>query len=138
MKSIYELLNIRNVDIEKEIINAIDETKKELNGLATDRTCKIYSNKVSEILNKKNIVNRLVDTKTKDMDYSHQLVIVPKDDNYSYIIDLTLSQFGFNTLYTDMYKKGYMLMNDEEFNSYLDFIEFNNLDFDSYIKNTKL
>ena len=138
MKSIYDILNIRKTDIETEIRNAIAETKKELKGLGTNRTCKIYSSKVRELLNKRNIVNRLVDTKTKDMDYSHQFVIVPKDDNSSYIIDLTLNQFSMSSLYTDMYINGYMIMNNEEFNSYLDFIEFNSLDLDSYIKNTKL
>ena len=134
MDSLYDLLNIKNVDIEKEIIASIKETKEELNGLTTNRTCKIYSSKINEILKKKSIVNRLVDTKTKDMDYSHQFVIVPKNDILFYVIDLTANQFNYNSLYDDMYNKGYMIMNDEEYNQYLDYIEFNNLEIDNYIK----
>ena len=134
MDSLYDLLNIKNVDIEKEIIASIKETKEELNGLTTNRTCKIYSSKLNEILKRKSSVNRLVDTKTKDMDYSHQFVIVPKNDSLFYVIDLTANQFNYNSLYDDMYNKGYMIMNDEEYNQYLDYIEFNNLEIDNYIK----
>lgn len=134
MGSLYDLLNIKNINVEEEIKKTILETKIELNNLTTIRTCKIYSSKVSELLKQKHIVNRIVDTKTKDMNYSHQFVIVPKDNNYSYIIDLTLNQFVYNSLYDDMYQNGYMLLNNEEFNSYLDYIEFNNFNLDSYIE----
>lgn len=125
MESLYDLLNINNTNIEEEIKNIISEAKIKSNNLTTIRTCKIYSSLISELLNKKHIINRIVDTSDKDMKYSHQFVIVPKNKDYSFIIDLTLNQFEYNELYNTMYENGYMLMNDEDLNHYLDYIEFN-------------
>ena len=137
MKNLYDILNIKKINVEEEIKNTIKEVREELNNLTTIRTCKIYSSKVSELLNKKSILNRIVDTKTKDMDYSHQFVIVPISDNKSYIIDLTFNQFKYNNLYEDLYNNGYIIMNNDDLNHYLDYIEFSNLELDEYINSTR-
>ena len=134
MENLYDLLNISNKSIEDEIIDAIKKTKESLNGLTTYRMCKIYSSNLSSVLKKKNILHKLIDTSTKDMDYAHQFVIVPKNDDISYVIDLTFDQFGYNSLFDEMYKNGYMVMNDYIYNMYLDYIEFNNFNLDNQIK----
>lgn len=126
MNNIYDILNITNKDIESEIKDVIEETNIELNGLTKIRTCMIYSSKVSELLRKRNIVNRICNIKVND-DFNHQFVMVPYNNEESFIIDLTIEQFGNPNVLKELYDNGYILLDDFLFdNYYLKFIESHN------------
>ena len=121
---LYDLLNIRNIDIESTIEDAINETIEQLNGLTDERTCLIYTSYLYDNLKKRHIVARIIDTKDDlNMSYKHQFVLVPKDSDNNYILDLTAKQFGSNDLYDQLNSKGYQLLSSNLYQSYLNHIE---------------
>ena len=128
MNDLYDLINIKKIDKEEEIKNAIKEVKTSLEKLDTERTCMIYSSYIKESLSKKNIVARIIDTKDLGIDYSHHFCMVPKNKNEYYLIDLTFNQFGQHYLFDDLYEKGYMLIDNNILAEYLEI--FNNKKYD--------
>lgn len=115
-----DMLNIGKVDIEKKIIDAISETRLQLEGLITDRTCLIYTSYLYNNLKKRNILAYIVDTqKDLHMDFLHYFIIVPKDKDNNYIIDLTYNQFKYNELFESIYNRGYQMLSDDMYGKYL-------------------
>ena len=110
---IEDLTNIKKLDIEKEIIEAIQDTKDELPNLTTDTTCMIYSDYLSRNLTKRHVINRIVSTSDYDLPYYHQFNIVPDNDKL-YLIDLTFKQFQVSKL-NELLQKGYMLVNTDTY-----------------------
>lgn len=117
---IEDLTNIKKLDIEKEIIEAIQDTKDELPNLTTDTTCMIYSDYLSRNLTKRHVINRIVATSDYDLPYYHQFNIVPDNDKL-YLIDLTFKQFQVSKL-NELLQKGYMLVNTDTYGEYLDIV----------------
>jgi len=117
---IEDLTNIKKLDIEKEIIEAIQDTKDELPNLTTDTTCMIYSDYLSRNLTKRHVINRIVSTSDYDLPYYHQFNIVPDNDKL-YLIDLTFKQFQVSKL-NELLQKGYMLVNTDTYGEYLDIV----------------
>lgn len=117
---IEDLTNIKKLDIEKEIIEAIQDTKDELPNLTTDTTCMIYSDYLSRNLTKRHVINRIVSTSDYDLPYYHQFNIVPANDKL-YLIDLTFKQFQVSKL-NELLQKGYMLVNTDTYGEYLDIV----------------
>lgn len=117
---IEDLTNIKKLDIEKEIIEAIQDTKDELSNLTTDTTCMIYSDYLSRNLTKRHVINRIVSTSDYDLPYYHQFNIVPDNDKL-YLIDLTFKQFQVSKL-NELLQKGYMLVNTDTYGEYLDIV----------------
>ena len=115
-----DLTNIKKLDIEKEIIEAIQDTKDELPNLTTDTTCMIYSDYLSRNLTKRHVINRIVSTSDYDLPYYHQFNIVPDNDKL-YLIDLTFKQFQVSKL-NELLQKGYMLVNTDTYGEYLDIV----------------
>ena len=74
--------NILNVNKEEAIQEVVNKTKSELEGLTTERTCKVYSDYISRNLHSKNILHRNIDTKDFGYDYSHKFCIVPNEEDY--------------------------------------------------------
>ena len=130
MNSLYDILNIEKIDIEKGIRVAIAETKKELNGLSVEQMCLVYTSYLYQNLKKEHIVCYIVDTK-EDLGrrYQHRFIVLPKDDDNKYILDLTVSQFGDDIMFREMALHGYKLLNNDEYNLYVDYISVN------YVKN---
>lgn len=119
---IEDLTNIKNLDLEKEIVEAIEETKEELPNLTTDTTCMIYSDYLSRNLTKRHINNRIVSTdEYEDYSYYHKFNIVVKDKNLFYLIDLTYKQFQ-NDKFSELLQKGYMLVDIDTYQEYLDIV----------------
>ena len=124
MNSIYDLINLHNKDIEKEIRNALKSVKESLMNLEKYQTCKIYASYIFDYLKVNHITCNMVST-GKDLGYSydHFFVYVPKDEDNQYIIDPTYIQFGKVPEFEKLYTNGYMLLNNEEYKDYLSYIE---------------
>lgn len=120
MKNIYDFINIKNNNIEDEIKNSIHKVKEDLKELITERMCKIYTSYLYLNLKEKGVLSKIIDTKEDlNLDYSHYFLVIPKDNNYSYIIDLTYSQFKYNSLFEELYLNGFQLLNKIEYKEYL-------------------
>ena len=116
-----DLINIKKINIEEQIQQAIQETKKELFNLTTDTTCMIYSDYLSRNLTKRHVVNRVVSTKDYDLPYEHKFNISPKNENEMYLMDLTYPQFQ-STEFEDLNDKGYTIVDNEEYDDYLEIV----------------
>ena len=119
--NIYYLLNLSERDIESLIIESIAETKKNLQGLTTERTCKIYSDEVRACLRKRHLASQKVDTEYLGYPYSHVFNLVKIDDSEDFLIDLTFKQFNsneFNLLST----KGYIKVDTLSLLEYLEIV----------------
>ena len=114
---IIDYLNITNVDVEKEIINAITKVKSELKDLNIDRTCKIYSSYLLRELKKKHLLSHIINTKDLGISYEHYFVIV-KSQLEEYMIDLTYAQFGWHEP-TELLDKGYIKVTKKDLQDYL-------------------
>ena len=115
-----DILNIRGIDKEKMIEEGISETRKELEDLTTDRTCFMYTSHLYNNLRKREVQAHIIDTSADlDMEYSHYFIIVPRDTESDYIVDLTYEQFGYDNIFDKMYKDGYQVLNKKEYNKYL-------------------
>ena len=112
--------NILNVNKEEAIQEVVNKTKSELEGLTTERTCKVYSDYISRNLHSKNILHRNIDTKDYGYDYSHKFCIVPNEEDY-YLIDLTYSQFN-NYEFVDLLIDGYTDITKDELKRYMDIV----------------
>ena len=115
-----EMLNIRGKNVEDEIQNAIATVQKELEGLDTERTCKIYSSYILRELQNRHIIARLLNTKNIDLNYEHEFVMAT-DGTSSYIIDLTYSQFGQNEP-QELNKNGYIKCTKNVLHNYINTI----------------
>jgi len=123
MNNLYDILNIGNNNIEKVIQEVIDETKRELVNLDKEGTCFIYTSYLYQNLKGRNILCYIVDTmEDYDMEYQHRFIVIPKDEEYNYVLDLTVSQFGENNFFNEMKLKGYQLLNKNTYNSYLKYV----------------
>ena len=105
--------NILNVNKEEAIQEVVNKTKSELEGLTTERTCKVYSDYISRNLHSKNILHRN---------------IVLNEEDY-YLIDLTYSQFN-NFDFVDLLLDGYMIISKNELKEYMNIVGRNNIDID--------
>ena len=113
-----KMLNIKNLNIKKEIEESISKTKQELDNLTENQTCKIYSSKVYEKLTEKGIIARLIDTKDFGNYYSHMFVIATLGKD-NYLIDLTYKQFNEEEKLPSLLNNGYILLNEDIFKEYL-------------------
>ena len=120
--------NILHVNKEEVIQEVVNKTKSELEGLTTERTCKVYSDYISRSLHSINILHRNIDTKDYGYDYSHKFCIVPNEEDY-YLIDLTYSQFN-NFDFVDLLLDGYMIISKDELKEYMNIVGKNNIDID--------
>lgn len=121
-----KIINIRNYDLEKEIIIAIKDVKLYLNGLVNERTCKIYSSYIYRELRKKHISVRMINTLDLGLDYEHIFLLTLKDSNEYILIDLTFPQFkDISNIFLELKEKGYQLINDAIFNYYISIISKN-------------
>ena len=116
-----DLLNLDGIEIEDKIVDSIDDVRVELRDLTTDLTCKIYSSYMREALGNRHLISRIVNTKELGLPYEHLFnVVVDGVDNY-YLIDLTYKQFN-NNEFIDLLLQGFMKINDETFNRYLEIV----------------
>ena len=116
--NINEMLNIDGKKVEDKIEDAIDETRRELDGLMTDLTCKIYSQYMKKNLNKQHAIHKVVNTLEFGFPYEHHFNVVMENDKNFYVVDLTYNQFQ-NPEFLDLIFKGYEKLSDEEFAQYL-------------------
>lgn len=116
-----DLLNLDGSNIEDKIVDSIDDVRNTLKDLTTDLTCKIYSDYMRESLGNKHVISKVVNTSDLDLPYEHQFNIALDGlDNY-YLIDLTYKQFKTKE-FIDLLLCGYMKINDEQFNRYLEIV----------------
>lgn len=123
MNDLYDILNIKKNNIEKIIQEVITSTKRELANLDTDRTCFIYTSYLYEKLKNRNILAYIVDT-MEDLgeNYQHRFIVIPKDSQNNYVLDLTISQFGKNEKFKKMELDGYQILDNDNFSSYIGFV----------------
>ena len=119
--NIYYLLNLSERDIESIIIESIAETKKDLQGLTTDRTCKIYSDAVKSHLRKRHIASQKVDTVYLGYPDSHVFNLVKINDSEDFLIDLTFKQFNSNE-FNSLSTKGYIKVDTLSLLEYLEIV----------------
>ena len=119
MLNVYDLLNLDGKNIEDKIISAIDEVKKELGDLETERTCMIYSGHLYNKLREKHVMCRLVDTKDLGIDYQHQFVLVSENRDSYFLADLTYEQFGDDELLKKLISSGYEKMDELKWSYYM-------------------
>lgn len=126
MESLYDILNIKKIDIEKMIREVIIKTKKELVNLDKERTCLIYTSYLYQNLQDENILSYIVDT-MEDLgkDFQHRFIVIPKDEDSNYVLDLTVSQFGENLVFKNMESFGYQLLNKDEYDLYIEYVSGN-------------
>ena len=115
------ITNIRKIDKTKVIEEVIKDVKNEYQKLTTKRTCVIYSSLVYILLNQRHISSRIINTKDLGIDFEHQFCLVPYQNKEYYLIDLTYEQFN-NTSFKELLQDGYIIINDLDFNKYLDII----------------
>ena len=118
MKDLYDLVNLSNIPLEKRIQLSIYETKKELQELTTERTCKLYSRYLFSNLTKNHIVSKIISTKDLGAEYDHFFNLVPINTLEYYLIDLTYPQFQNNKVFKELYEKGYEKVTDLNFYLY--------------------
>ena len=118
------ILNIKNQDIKQIIEDSIKETQELLKGLDYNQTCLIYSSLLFEILRRKNILVHIINRKDLGY-YEHQFLLVYDGINY-YLIDLTYKQFN-NKYLNNLLANNYTLIDDFNFNKYLQIITNSNL-----------
>ena len=117
-----EIWNILNKDYESTLKEVIKLAQVELKNLTKVQTCKIYSFWLSDSLNKKHILNKVINTVDLGFLYEHLFVLVPKDlmKKEYFVVDLTFLQFNNKEdKYKDLLENGYQVMNDLVFNEYL-------------------
>ena len=137
--NIYDLLNIGNVDIVESIKDVVEETREQLQGLDTDLTCKLYSSAVFDNLNKRHILNRMIETYDLECSYNHRFNMVLAGEDY-YIIDLTYEQFRCDEL-PELKKNGFMRMDDNSFKHYLEIVGYSSVDIslkEAFMKKTRM
>ena len=116
MNNLYDILNLTG-NKEDKIKSCIKKVKLELNDLVEEQTCKIYSSYVSDELYKNHVINRII--RTGDLSsYDHHFVLVPKDGDNYFLIDLTYSQFK-NDTFKNLLNDGYIVIKKDELNNYL-------------------
>ena len=118
MRDMYDYLNISNIPLEKRIEIAIIQTKKLLENLTTERTCKIYSRYLFKYLHDNHVVAKIISTKELGAEYDHFFVIVPINTIEYYLIDLTFQQFNNTNYFKELYEKGYERVTDLNFYLY--------------------
>lgn len=115
-----KLLNIKNINIERNIRGVILGVKDELSELTQNQTCMIYSSYVFRSLREKGVNAKIINTEKIGFLHKHYFVLVP-DENKYFLIDLTFSQFG-NKSMPILLKNGYQEINNNIFNNYLDIV----------------
>ena len=121
INNIYEILNIGNNNIEETIIKCINNTRHDLRNIVQKQRCKIYSSYFSDLLKKEHITHKIINTLELGYDYDHHFVLVPKDSNCYYLIDLTYSQFETDR-FSELLDNGYIVVNDAMFSIYLSIV----------------
>ena len=108
------------------IREVIIKTKKELVNLDKERTCLIYTSYLYQNLQDENILSYIVDT-MEDLgkDFQHRFIVIPKDEDSNYVLDLTVSQFGENLVFKNMESFGYQLLNKDEYDLYIEYVSGN-------------
>ena len=117
---INDILNLDGVDINEKIVDAIDMSRVELEKLTTDLTCKLYSSAVKDNLNKKHVINRIINTKDLGLPYEHQFNIAYGNGDY-YLIDLTYKQFK-SADFIDVLLQGYTKIDNDDLQDYLSIV----------------
>lgn len=130
---LYDMIkNISNRNNEEELKKAIIKVKQELNGLTEERMCKIYSSYLLNELRNNHISARLINTRDLNLDYEHYFVLVPRNEEGYYLVDLTFSQFNEKEeQLNSLLKDGYQYMDDNILMYYLKIVE-NKKDLDNY------
>ena len=116
-----KITNIRELDKNKVIEEVIKEVKLEYQKLTTKRTCVIYSSLIYILLNQRHISTRIINTRDLGFNFEHQFCLVPYQNKEYYLIDLTYEQFN-NTSFNELLQNGYIIINDLDFNNYLNII----------------
>ena len=114
------MLNIGKIDIEEMIREGIKETREELENLTTERTCLIYTSHLYKNLRKRGVLAYIIDTQKEfNMEYSHYFIIIPKNRDSNYIVDLTYEQFKYDQAFDSMYNDGYQVLSSDMYKRYL-------------------
>lgn len=118
---LYEMMkNISGRCNENVLVDAIDDTKDELNGLVEERMCKIYSSYLYERLKRQHISVRIINTLDLGIDYEHYFLLVLNEMDGYYLVDLTFSQFDVNDEdFAKLKDTGYQILDDNFLNKYL-------------------
>ena len=119
MNNLYDILNISG-NKEENIKSCIDNVRIKLKNLTEEQTCKIYSSYLNEELNNKHVVNKII--RTGDFSsYDHHFILIPKDGDNYYLIDLTYSQFN-NDHFKELLDNGYIIVNKADLIIYLSIV----------------
>ena len=125
-----KITNIREIDKNKIINEVIREVRNEYQKLTTKRTCVIYSSLIYILLKQKHITTRIINTKDLGFNFEHQFCLVPYQYKEYYLIDLAYEQFN-NKNFEKLLLNGYIIINDLDFNKYLNIVT-NNKNKDIY------
>ena len=119
MNNLYDILNISG-NKEEKIKSCIDKVRIKLKDLTEEQTCKIYSSYLSDELNDNHVVNKII--RTGDFSsYDHHFILIPKDSDNYYLIDLTYSQFN-NDHFKELLDDGYIIVNKADLIIYLSIV----------------
>lgn len=140
--SLYDkMLNIANIDKESVIKKAIENTKRDLDGLDYERMCLVYSSYLYENLKSLSCLAYIIDTNDLGFDYEHRFVLVPTDNSNYYLADLTYKQFvKEDDILSKLYNDGYEKIDNDKYNYYLSKVTNSNKDMtidESIFKETK-
>lgn len=113
--------NIRGINIEEEIKNAIYMVRNVLRGLTKNQTCAIYSSYLFEEMKRRHLNVRLINTLDLNLNFEHYFILINNEGEF-YLADLTYEQFN-NHNFDNLLINGYMKINDNILNDYLNIIE---------------
>ena len=118
--------NIRQINKEEAIKNAISRVKLQLSGLTYEQTCKIYSSYIYQELLQMHVSQQIINTLDLGYDFEHQFIIVLSDeDKFIYLIDLTFSQFSIvSDKFIFLRENGFQKMNSETYQIFLELLSF--------------
>ncbi len=105
-----KMTNIKGINKDFLIQEAILNTKQELKNLTEERTCKIYNTLFFKKMVSQHIPARLINTLDLGFCYEHVFVIIPSTTlmggGYT-LVDLTFSQFKSFKGFEKLIKQGY-------------------------------
>lgn len=117
------IANVRKMDYEAELVDAIAAVRKDLNGLDITQMCKVYNGYLLKELTRRHIPSRIINTKDLGINYEHVFLLVIKDVNSRFLADLTFEQFGIkNEEFKQLLSQGYQLVDGKSLNEYLNVV----------------
>ena len=122
MDNLYDIINIKQEkEVWEHIYDSIVLTTEKMNNIK-ETNSDMAAESVSDYLTKNHVSNKMVSVEEVENGDIHSFVLVPKDTNEYYLIDLVIDNPGVSQIFTILRDKGCQVVNDTDFNIYMSMI----------------